>query len=146
CHAVGREIHHRDVARDVVHHVGGGAIARDGDAERVLAGVLAAGGRVVGVVQVDVAGGAGATSEAQFAGGVHVQLHQQVAAGGDDVGIAGAALGGEADRPRVGEEEPRLARLRHAGAQVQVDRPGVGLRPADAGDPVDIGVGVNIEA
>ena len=73
--------------------------------------------------------------------GVDVELDQEVAAGGDHVGVAWSRLGGEGDGPRIGEEQLLLAGLGDLGAEVQVEGPLVGLgRAADAADDVEIGL------
>ena len=116
------------------------------DAERVLAGVGAAGRRVGRIVEVDVAGRVGVDGEAQQAVRVDIELDQKVAAGGHDIGVADAGLGGEGDRPRIGEEQPRLAGLRIARAEMQVEGQKVELRVrADAGDQVQERLRVDVE-
>ena len=97
-------------------------------------------------MQVDVAGLVRRAGEAQRTGPVDVELDQQIAAGRDGIGATVAALVGEGDRPGVGEEQFRLAGLGVARAQVQVERPGVGLAGAgDAADLVDERLGVDVE-
>ena len=115
-----------------------------------LPAFCAARGRVGGVVEVDVARRVLVAGEADAPVGRDVELHEQVAVGRHDVGVAAAALVREGHRPGAGEEQLLLARLGLLGAAVEVQeaaRAGVALASrADAGDDVDEGLRVDVEA
>ena len=115
------EIDRGDVARDVVHHVGGLVGGSDDDAARVLAGGNLEHARGVGGIALH-GRGAGV--------GIHLHLHQDVAGGADHVGLVGLVL--EGHRPGLRDESLGRVGLRvHRGVHVD------GLAGILAGGDID---------